>query len=174
MGSDRSEEGFPEAVTKLRWFRGTYLDQVVVFEGVLDAYLFDYLQPPADFRVVFYGTILQRLTLQQKVDTMCDFIEHSGLREDFPELPKRLRDVVTFRNQCAHAHIQASQTAAGTWTSATATVREWRHGALRQRTIKEKQFEVHLRAVPAVLDELQSFGSRVATIRAQAEGSSGA
>jgi hypothetical protein len=171
MRSDRSDDGFPEAVTKLRWFRGTYLDQVVVFEGVLDAFLFDYLQPPADHRMVFYGTILQRLTLQQKVDTMCDFIEHSGLREEFPELAKRLRAVVTFRNQCAHAHIQASQTPASTWTSATATVVSWRRGSIRKRTIKESQFETHLQAVPAVLDELQIFGSRLATIRSQTQGS---
>ena len=49
----------------------TYLDQVVVFEGVLDAYLFDYLQAPEGHRMPFYGTMLTRMTLKQKAVSSC-------------------------------------------------------------------------------------------------------
>lgn len=97
----RPPEGFPEAITQLRHLRGTYLDQVVTLETVLDAFLFDYLAAPEHHRQLFHGTVARRLSLRDKVETMCDFIDDFALLApdgDLPhsELQRSLRDAVTW------------------------------------------------------------------------------
>jgi hypothetical protein len=158
-------KGFPEAVRKLRWLRGTYLDQMVVLEGIVDGYLFDYLAPPEQHRLLFYGSILTRMTLQQKVQMMCKVIEHSGLRSEFPDLQARLRALVAFRNRCAHAHIQPTGDRDGGYTSAEGVFVEWKKGQLRRTAISEAEFGERLEDIPAVLHDLWRFGCRVATLR---------
>jgi hypothetical protein len=161
MQTPRPPEGFPEAVTKLRWARGCYLDQMIVFETVLDSYLFGYLGAPEIRRNLFYGTICQRLTLMQKVETMCDFIQDSGLDGQFDQLKADLKEAVTFRNRCAHAHIQPVVDDGGTFTSARATVVEWRRGSVRETAITEEEMSKRLEAVPAVIEQLRQFMSGV-------------
>jgi hypothetical protein len=123
-------DGWPEALTKLRWLRGTYLDLKATFEGILDAQLFEYLAPPADHRLLFYGSVLPRIQLRAKVEMMCDFIDHFDQSSDWDDLKRRLQEALVFRNRCAHAHVQPAKQNDGSWQ---ANIVEWKHGKLRER-----------------------------------------
>lgn len=168
MSDDIESSGFPQAVTRLRWLRGAYLDQVVVLEGVLDAYLFEYLAPPEAHRTLFYGVVLQRIGLNAKVQIMIDFVRDAGLAEEFGDIAVSLNAIVQFRNQCAHAHLQP-KVSEDLWSAEEASIVTWKKGELRTVPITQAEFEQRLDDVPKVFHRLWEFMCRVATARETTE-----
>ena len=62
---------FGKAIVRLRLVRGTYLDQMVTFEGVLDSHLYSYIGGPEEHRWLAYYSFLKRMGLRAKVETFC-------------------------------------------------------------------------------------------------------
>lgn len=157
-------EAFGKAIVRLRLVRGTYLDQMVTFEGVLDSHLYSYLGGPEEHRWLAYYSFLQRMGLRAKVETFCQFVTHSGLTDEFPDLCKRLRDAVRFRNDCAHAIIHPDWGPTGD-LNANAYIPEWQQGRMTQRRITAEDFDGQLDEVPALLALVSTFMGKVLTER---------
>ncbi len=155
-------EGWPEALTRLRWLRGTYLDQMVTFEGLLDARLFEYLAIPEELRMLTYGAVLTRVTLRGKVEMMCDFIEHFDSSGQWNDLKVRLSEAVDFRNRCAHAHLEPVLETDGTWS---ASFVRWRKGEIHRIPISDSEFVRQTEEISFLVSELLRFANAVAEER---------
>ena len=152
--------GWPEALTRLRWFRGTYLDQMVTFEAILDARIFEYLEVPEDLRMLFYGAVTTRMGLRAKKEMICDFIDHFDQSGEWLDLKAGIRDSVDFRNRCAHWHIEPIPASDGSWE---ANFVRWRRGEIQRMPITEEEFTRRTEQISALVSELLRFASSVAT-----------
>jgi hypothetical protein len=157
--------GFPEALTHLRWVRGTFLDQMVMLEEVLDAYLVDYLAIPDGLRLLAYASLTSKLMLARKGEMMCEMIDHSGLGEEFDDLKRELRAVIAFRNKLAHSRMAPSWADDGSVGVDAAVIIGWQKGELRETPLPPTQVNEWLERVPSLQSRLWEFMSRVATIR---------
>ncbi len=84
--------------------RGRFIQAVVAVEATLDELIAEHFNIASEQRESFFGTLMRHVGLGRKVDAVAMIVRSTGVEEQTPpNLLKRLREMVEFRNLCAHA-----------------------------------------------------------------------
>jgi hypothetical protein len=149
MTTDDEVFDWPAVQDEMHLARGRFLDLVATMEDILDLLLLLFFEvPPFRKQHIARGSLLARLSLSAKVDTLGHIISATGL--PFDAALRELREAVTFRNLVAHASVSLKVTRTDADTVFEPSAFDSATGKARRQT-----------PTPVSVDSIEEWSTRV-------------